>query len=453
MSAKVIKFPSSGAISTPIGHFLRLGDSGVRALGDLIAGGHLLPARVVVDAGNFSAQRDLIQDLRLRGVEIVLDTKVAELGSKALSGSKLKSLPWAVQTEGSPLGPDHFGRGANTDVIDAIARFCVVNRVDAVLSPSHWLGDPDCDDWLSRDGHSCHVLRDSLDREGGKDIAIDFSVVAPHTLIREPSEREKLFSVIRDCEVENVWIRASGMKNGAPALSTSRHIQAIASYQGLELPLIADCLGGMTGLGLIAFGSVSGIAHGIGRYIGFDARSWHKAPRLRASDDDNGRAQKRILLSDINRSLSAREVECLASARNGRKLISCTDRECCPSGLDDMLRDPRRHSARQTIKQYHALESVPDLKRPEHFIHNQLEDAARKARRIAKLRPEIKDGSLPAAKIQSLVRRMEENADTLDKTRTALEKLQNDLGAGVFSPKPLRSRQAQKALFDMQGKF
>jgi hypothetical protein len=88
-----------------------------------------------------------------------------------------------------------------------------------------------------------------------------------------------------------------------------------------------------------------------------------------------------------------------------------------------MLRDPRRHSVRQTVKQYRELEKVPDLKRPEHFIHDVLEGASRKARRIAKLKPEANDDGLSAEKIASLVKRLEENADTLDKTRTALEKL------------------------------
>ena len=450
MSGKVVPFPRTGALVSPIGHFLRLGDSGARAIGDLIAGGHLLPERVVVDAANFSTQRDLIQELRLRGVEIVLDTKVAELGARAFSKSKLKNLPWAAQAGDAPLGPDHFGRGANTDVIDAIARFCVTNKIDAVLSPSHWLGDPNFDSWLDRDAYSCRILRTSLDRAGGKGIAIDYSIIAPHTLIREPLERARLFTVINDCPVENVWIRASGIKNGAPAHSTARHIEAMASYQDLGHPLIADCLGGMTGLGLVAFGAVSGIAQGIGRYAGFDARAWHKEPRLRASDDDSPRAQKRILISDINRSFARKEVECLAAARGGRKIISCDDRECCPSGLEDMLHDPRRHAARQTMKQYRELERVPDLKRPEHFIHDQLDDAARKARRIAKLRPESNDDSFPAPKVESLIRRLEENADTLERTRTALEKLHQSLGDGAFAPKRLRPRQAQKGLFDMQ---
>jgi hypothetical protein len=104
------------------------------------------------------------------------------------------------------------------------------------------------------------------------------------------------------------------------------------------------------------------------------------------------------------------------------------------------------------MNQFRELERVPDLKRPEHFIHDQLEDAARKARRIAKLRPEVKDDGLPAVKIESLIRRMEDNADTLDKTRTALEKLLGNLGEGAFQPKGLRARQAQKGLFDMQGR-
>jgi hypothetical protein len=60
---------------------------------------------------------------------------------------------------------------------------------------------------------------------------------------------------------------------------------------------------------------------------------------------------------------------------------------------------------------------------------------------------------VPVAKIESLIRRMEDNADALDKTRTALEKLHRDLGVGAFAPKSLRSRQAQKSLFDIEGKF
>ena len=452
MTGKVINFPGTGAIASPLGLFLRLGGGGVRALGDLIAAGHLLPERVVVDAANLSAQRDLIQDLRLRGVEIVLDPKVAEMGARAVSAEKLRKLPWAFQADDSTLGPDHFGRGANTDVIDAIARFCVINRVDAVLSPSHWLGDPNCRDWLQRDAHSCQVLRSALDREGGKGIAIDFAVIAPHTLIREPSDRDELIAVIKDSPAENLWIRASGMKSNSSPLSHSRHIEAMAAYQELNRPLIADCLGGMAGLGLMAFGAVSGIAHGIGRHTGFDARTWHNEPRRRVGDEDGPRSQKRILLSDINRSLSAKEVECLASARGGRKLISCSDRECCPSGVDDMLRDPRRHAARQTMSQYRELERVPDLKRPHHLIHDILEGASRKARRIAKLKPEVKDESFSSMKIESLIRRLEDNADTLDKTRTALEKLHAKLGDGAFAPKHLRSRQAQKGLFDLKGR-
>lgn len=451
MAGNVVKFPKSGAQATPLNLFLRLGDSGVRALGDLIAAGHLLPERVVVDAANLSAQHDLIQDMRLRGVEIVLDPKVAELGARALSGGRLRKLPWAVQSDESPLGPEHFGRGANTDVIDAIARFCVKHSVDAVLSPSHWLGDPQCRDWLQRDAHSCRILRNALDREGGGGISIDFAVIAPHTLLREPSERDELFAVIKDSPTENVWIRASGIKNGGPPLSHSRHVEAMAAYQALDRPLVADCLGGLAGLGLLAFGAVSGIAHGIGRHTGFDARSWHKDPRSRDTSEDSPRAQKRILLCEINRSLSAKEVECLAGARGGRKLVSCADRDCCPSGLDDMLRDPRRHAARQTMKLYGELERVPDLKRPEHFIHELLEDASRKARRVAKLNPEVKDEGLSNSKIESLMRRMEVNADTLDKMRNALEKLHERVGEGAFEAKRLRSRQAQKSLFDLKG--
>ena len=447
MPSKIVQFPHTGARASPLPHYFRLADSGVRAIGDLVAAGHLFPKRVVVDASRFARQADLIQDLKQRGVEVVLDTKAAELGSLGKCRGHTKGIAWGALSSGTPLGPEHFGRGANTNVVDEIASFAVRHRVDAVLSPSHWLGDPDCRDWLERDLHSAFALRLALDREGGAAIAIDFPIIAPHTLIRDIEFRAKLISSLNDAPIENVWFRASGLKNGAAPLSTTRHIEAMSAYDSLDRPIVADCIGGLTGLSLLAFGTVSAISHGIGRYDGFDARDWHKEPVERPRDDDGPRAQKRIWLSDLNRSLSRKEVEWLASARGGRKAVACDDRNCCASGLDDMLSDPRRHAARQIMARYAELERVPDLKRGDHFVNHQLESAARKSRVVAKLRPDVKDNPPPEIKITMLMRRMADHADTLDKTRTALEKLGKERGSAFCRAKPVRSREAQPDLF------
>nr|MBA3518812.1 hypothetical protein [Hyphomicrobiales bacterium] len=177
MTDNVVHFPQSVAHTTPLGQFIRLGDDGARALGDLFAAGHFLPNRVVVDASRFHQQRELIRALSEKGVEIVLDPQIAELAALAKFCRRLQQVPWAHFADGAPVGPKHFGREGRTDLIEAIARFAVSNQIDTVLGPAHWLGDPACDDWFERDLYSCAALRKSLDREGGERVAIDHSLL------------------------------------------------------------------------------------------------------------------------------------------------------------------------------------------------------------------------------------------------------------------------------------
>ncbi len=448
MTNNVVPFPRSSPLVTPIGQFIRLGDDGAQALGDLISAGHLCPDRIVIDASRMHRQREQIRALRATGAEIVLDTKVAELGTLAKHRGFAGYVPWA-KTEGTLLGPEHFGRGAKTDVIDAIARFAVSNQTDAVLAPTHWLGDTACDDWFERDLHSCTALRAALDREGGKGIAIDYSLLVPHTLLQEASDRAHYLERLRDVPFENLWIRASGFRNNAASLTTSRHIEALTGLHGIDRPIVADYVGGITGNALLAFGAASAVAHGIGKLEGFDAKMWHKPARARGDDDGGPRSQRRVSLPDINRSLTCREVTWLAEAKGGRKHLACGDRTCCPGGLD-MLRDPRRHAVRQTAKQVEDLARVPDLKRPEHLMNQQLGQILRRVRSIAKLKPDA--GADHGKKVESLMKRLTVHGDTLEKTGLALSTLQERQDLESSRAKPVRERQAQKSLFEKQGR-
>jgi uncharacterized membrane protein len=65
----------------PVGHLLRLGESGYRKLANLKASGFLPAQHAVVDASKPHHQKEFLADLRASGVEIVLDTKSAELGT------------------------------------------------------------------------------------------------------------------------------------------------------------------------------------------------------------------------------------------------------------------------------------------------------------------------------------------------------------------------------------
>jgi len=51
-----------------------------------------------------------------------------------------------------------------------IARFAIEYQVDAVLAPTHFVGDPNFKGWFTVDQASCRALRRALDREGGSAI-------------------------------------------------------------------------------------------------------------------------------------------------------------------------------------------------------------------------------------------------------------------------------------------
>ena len=55
-------------------------------------------------------------------------------------------------------------------------------------------------------------------------------------------------------------------------------------------PILLDHVGGLVGLGALAFGIVSGISHGIGERDRFDARSWHRPRPQPTADRSFGRS-------------------------------------------------------------------------------------------------------------------------------------------------------------------
>lgn len=65
----------------PIGHFLRVGNTGHRQLEELLGSGQMMLDRVVVDASSVSREHDLLRALADSGAELILDTNIAELSS------------------------------------------------------------------------------------------------------------------------------------------------------------------------------------------------------------------------------------------------------------------------------------------------------------------------------------------------------------------------------------
>jgi hypothetical protein len=417
----VIPFPHPVPPIQPIAHFIRLGESGYLKLANLHAVGRFPTSRVVVDASRLKHQKEFVASLRARGVEIVLDTKVAELSAREKFSGHAHHAPWAKLGNGEPLNPSHFNPASPQDIFGEIARFAVEYKVDAVLAPTHFLGDPAFAGWFSIDCAGCVAMRKALDREGGPNIAIDYSLILSHVALNDDSIRSDFLAGLDGLPYENLWVRASGFGSNAGPLATRRFFVSMSALHNLGKPVVADYLGGLVGLAALAFGAVSGISHGIGERERFDARNWHK-PLERTEDGGFGR-QVRILVAGLDRSVTLPELELMANARGGRRLIACGNRECCPHGLSDMIAEPHQHTAFHNFSIISAMAAIPDLNREHHLLNGPMADAVRRALQVKDLKFSISEATARKIDTDALRRRLSDHHHRLLKLRSTLENL------------------------------
>lgn len=397
----------------PIAHFLRVGTSGHRRLEDALAAGRLPYTRFVVEAGAFGRQGELIQALKAAGSELILDTNAAELSVIGRYQGAAKAAPWA--NPDGVLTERHFKQGyTGTDVVGAIARFAVEHGMTRVMAPSHFLSEA-ADAWLSTDLRSCEQLRLALDAEGGKQIAIDYPLMITNASLNDAAQRKAFTGSLASMPIASLWLRVSGYGADATAVAMRKYITAARDFHELGRPMVADSLGGLSGAAAVAFGAISGIAHGIAEKERFDARSWHKPPPPPDPEKKRGGNAYVVMLPGLDRLVKPDQAQQLIAAPGARRLLSCNDRSCCPHGFEDTIRDPKGHYLRQRASEYSILSAVPELRRTQHFLDKTLTTADRTARQIAKLK-------LSDEKLLDLVNK---NAGRLDRIRVVLENLKD----------------------------
>ena len=362
----------------PLAHYLRLG-AFHRQVEKLLAAGHLPVKRVVVEASAFAHQKDVVAQLADAGFELVLDTNAAELSAVGRYGGAVRAAPWAHPD--GPLQPEHFARGSNQDLIGKIARFAVEHGFHAVQAPTHLL-EGSTDRWFGTDRQACEDLRRALDAAGGAAIAIDYPLTLKYGSLRDPAQRRVLIAGLKDLPFDNLWLRVSSFGADAEAPMLRRYIAAAFDFQQLDRPIVADGVGGLAALSVAAFGAAGGVSHGLGEKERFAAADWNKPPIPRSG---GGGREKRLLVPGLDRLLSVKQVALLMEADGGRRLLGCQDRDCCPNGHNDTLKDPKGHYLRQRAKPLERLSRVPEVRRVDDFLKHDLAPTARIAETAAKL--------------------------------------------------------------------
>jgi hypothetical protein len=190
----------------PVTTFLRVGVSGHRQLETLLMSGKLPSERLVLDASAFARQGDLVTALKRAGRELSLDTNVAELSAVGRFQGAAKSAPWA-RADKVIAERDLIGNEAH--VLSEIARFAVANGLDRVQAPAHFLERGVKDPWFRVDREACTRLRQLLDMEGGKDIAIDYPLMISAAALNDATERAAIIPALAHLPIQSLWLRSA----------------------------------------------------------------------------------------------------------------------------------------------------------------------------------------------------------------------------------------------------
>jgi hypothetical protein len=393
----------------PIGRFLRIGSTGHRQLETLHESGKLHVDRVVVEASQFERQKELVGVLAESGVELTLETNVAELSSIGRFEGSARSAPWANPT--SMLTPDDLLPSPNRDVIGQIARFAVSNGFHVVQAPTHLLSGA-ADKCFGSDRDATIALRNALDTEGGKNIGIAYPLLINYADLRDPIQRRTFIAGLADLPIDSLWFRVSGFGADATPTGLRRYIAAALGFQQLNVPIVADGVGGIVGLALAAFGVAGAVCHGVGRER-FNASDWIVAPK-----GNQPRIPTRVLVNGLDRQLTVDQLDKLMNAAGGRRLLGCNDRRCCPNGHEDTLKDSKAHFLRQRAAQYESLSKVPESRRAQDFLDRELAAVERTARNAAKLK--VNDSRLSALLVKNAVR-LDKMVDVLGDLKTTID--------------------------------
>jgi hypothetical protein len=393
----------------PIGHFIRIGASH-HQLETLHSSGRFRVNRVVAEAASLKAQSGLLGAVRSANAEITLDTRIAELSEP---GSFVPSAQWlACADKTRPMIPRDFSGEGSRRVAVEVATFAVTNAIHAVLAPSHFVADARSA-WWQIDLQLCEDLRQALDTMGGGDIRIDYSLITSYGTLREPEQRRAFLGGLQNMPFDNLWLRISDFGADATATGVTRCISALADFHALNRPLVADHLGGLAGLAVVAFGATGAIAHGVSEKERFDVRRW-----LGSRKPGGGGQSGRVYLPALDRYFKIDEARALLEVRGARRLLACADRDCCPRGADDTFNDTKAHFITQRLTQLADLSTTPEARRVSRFLDFHLAFADRQARQAANL-----DTSNPATKLA-----LQKASLRLDRMRVALENLDQTIG-------------------------
>lgn len=364
MSSNVVPFARPQMVEEPhrLGLFLRPGYFHNQDLVEAIDAGHRGLNGVVFDASFADRQQDVREKVQRLGLDAVLDTQTQPLATEGGRTTSVLQLPWAG---GSIHQPKDFGGTHGLKFVRQIADFAINGGYTGILAPTHFLENPR-DPWLVVDRELTLALRAELDKRGHRRIDLYYSLAMPMAAFRSREMRTEILKSIQDLPVDEVWPRISRFGSDATGFGFSAYVDAMRDLKRLNLPIVAEYVGGLVGLALLAFGEISGIAHGVTVQERFNAYAWRK------KRSGGGGNTKRIYIPELDMHLTKDHARTLFSVPGAKSKFLCHDTSICPNGSKDMFERPGYYFSRIRMKQVADLSETPPTLRAMEFMERKV---------------------------------------------------------------------------------
>jgi hypothetical protein len=357
-----------------LGFFVRVGRNDHIEMLHLIATGERGIFGFVIDAHNIERHRELITEARRHDFDVILDPKTQPMGLPGGHTAHLAALPWGLERHHNITDFDGCeGQRRAAQIVET----AVTNGFTQILGPTHLLNSPN-DPWLRRDIAMMNWTADQI-ASNRAELGLIYSLALPVILLRQPAERRGVIAAIADGPCNAIWLKVENFGDDATGEKTASYIAACRDFHDRGLPVVGDHIGGLPGLGALAFGAVGGIAHGVTMQQNFKASSWRR-PRVLGT----GGPSWRVYISQLDLLLKPRMAEALLGTSPKIKAIcGCRDTHCCPHGSRDMIDHPARHAIYQRAREIEWLSHVPQSVRAGQYLNQSVRRVSDAVARIA----------------------------------------------------------------------
>ncbi len=362
MTANVIHLPRPHQARSgpqPLALFVRVGRNDHREMLDLIAKGEQGIFGFIIEAQYIERHRELMTEARRRNFDLILDPKTQPMGLPGGHTARLAALPWGLERHHNIT--DFEGTAGRTRTAQ-IVETATANGFTQILGPTHLLSGPN-DPWLRRDIDVMGWTRDSISASE-TDLDLIYSLAVPIEVLRRHAERQALIAAIADAPCDAIWLKIENFGDDATGEKTIAYIEACRDFHERGIPVVGDHVGGLPGLGVLAFGAVGGIAHGVTMRQKFQAAGWRRPPMR-----SGGGPAWRVYLPQLDMLVKPAVAQALlGTSTRIRGRLGCRDTHCCPHGVRDMIDRPARHALYQRAREVEWLSATPQTLRVVRYL-------------------------------------------------------------------------------------